>query len=511
MFLPTEDNFATKGSRSLKKEVWVSRRSALSCGGVSVIPLVGLDSAIQEYSHNRRICWQFEPHPGFEKMISKDNTEGIGSFEISIMGKDKLWKYLNETAERLSKETETSVDLNFLTPYEAIKLVCETIQDRVAYEYLIIGKEGKRMVECGEIKKTLRPELVDLCKANPDKFDSETKKLEIKIDSMTADQILEGGFGVCRHIAATASTMYGLLKERQRGLMLNGTYLAYHGQNVGNQQLRSIIESHSYNIFLVTSPSGEVAISIVDPTWMLDEDSELDYTWKRISQACSFLSEYGRSIGMKDVEKTVSALVSEGVSRMENYFSENKLSLYSNGDEPCVSEFLSDYISLIDQGNVGRSGETLSHMIRFLSNYDCDRVRALLEVLGRPSYEFVNCQDEKTIQRGRFAELNRELKNIDFLSGSKMDNLVLTETLMRTIDQFSLKWLLFLEKRIRNLDAEDFEYLGLVGHCVRACIALKTAPSEVSQLQKIQQALNVVRAHRILGDLLSFGGIYLNV
>lgn len=492
---------------SRQKEIQLSRESAIKSENVSIIALSGLDAELSEYNDGGRECWEFEPLPGFERLIAGDNVDGIRTFEVGIGGKNKLWGYLCETAGNCFDSAGKKINLDLLTPYQAASLVGKTIKEHVNYENLLNDLAVEEMIEADQIYKTLRPDLLSLYIKNPRKFYTEVEKLNDEIDKMRAEQLMEQGFGVCRHIAAEAAVLYQLLKEKQQGVLLNGTYMIYHGENVGDQALSSVVGRHSYNILLVTSPTGELKLSVVDPTWMMDREGDMDYTWERISQGCAFLSEYGDYFEIDDVESTVSDLAEQASLRLIKYFA--KLPLYSHGDSQSIYNFLNDYVSLLNQSVIGKTGRTIKHLISLYESNGYSRERMLTDLLDLPSYIYKS-YDETIIRDERLGELNLEFRKVDFTQKEGLtDLLILHETLGNTLGNYSLKWLRKLDEGRLNLNTSYREGLELIGHYVCACIGLNIFPNSPRQVEVVQHALYVARKFNVKGDLLTLGGNYL--
>lgn len=500
---PTKNNW-------LSREVAVCRETAIRSGKVAVLALPGTKTELWEYADGGRKSWQFEPLPNLERVIAKDGVEGHKTFEVSRWdGKEKLWNFLSLSAQRMSKELGREIDLEVLTPYQALSLVKETIVNGVAYEYLILSEAGE-YIESGEANKTSRPDLLEIYKTDQEKFKIEAGELEERLDKMTADKILEGGFGVCRHIAALASVLYELLKERQRGLLLNGTYLLYHGENVGEEPLNAVVGSHSYNIFLTTTPEKEITLSVVDPTWVLGEGGELDYTWKRISQTCSFLTEYGDFLEVDDVRKTVNDLSTEAVKRLETFFEKESLPVRAKKGGMGIVSFLDDYVSLIGQSEMGRRGKTSEYVGGLFESRGVDRTEALSEVLRLPSYiKTLRSDGEQVIRTQRWSEINRGLREWHFSKMKREESRSINGLLGKTLENINFEWLVDLE--ILGSMPSSAILVELTGHFVRSCVELEITPDNLKVLLMIQQALNIARKYHIEGDLLTYGGNFLKL
>lgn len=509
LFFPDKVDLKKGLREGMKKEVLVGRESAIKSGKVSIISLPGLETDLTEYFDEGRQCWTFEPVPRFEKVVRKDDGKTMKAFGIGRNGKFRLWQILENTAKDLKTITGQRFDMALLTPYEAVQLVGETIRKNMEYEDLI----GESVSELMISKKiaTSRPDLLPLLKTDPAKFESEAERVGRTIDGMTAETLLETGFGVCRHIAAVSTVLYELLKEKQQGTLLNGTYLVYKSERTTKEPYTSVVGNHAYNVLAVTAPTGEVKVSVLDTTWMLGKEGDGDYTWDRISQACSFISGYGEYYGIEEPDLAAMELAEKAVRRLEYFFFTKEMRSYASADKMNILDFLSDYVCLVDQTKIGKVGGTLHHSVELLGRYGLSRNKAAMEILKLPSFVNELANGVSVLRHQRTMELNLELNNIDFFGSWNTDLKDLSRFLGKTLGGYNLNRLKELEAGKVVIDDNDLDGLELIGHFVRSCIGLETAPENMEQVLVVQQALNVVRKYGIEGDLLNLGGNFLSV
>jgi hypothetical protein len=194
---------------------------------------------------------------------------------------------------------------------------------------------------------TSRPDLVGEATQNPEKFKQERQKLEELVNSLPADELLTMGWGTCRHIAATASVLYEVLKTRQNGLLMNGSYLLYYSEP---EHRYPTVGNHAYNLLVTTSPPAEndsrpdVTISVLDPTSVV-AINKLDYTWTRISQIPQFIKKFGPLLGLEKAGRQSLGLADVATKRMEEYLSGRQISESDNNPE--LANVLNDYVSLV--------------------------------------------------------------------------------------------------------------------------------------------------------------------
>jgi len=450
-----------------------ARQSAISVGSIRIIPLTGQEASLLEYlGDNPKRAWEFEPFPNLETIIDKESTDQLT--EVTLKANEhKLWQYLAETAETIKKETDISLDIRNLTPHQAMFLINTLILKKMHYEYLLLSANPARLVEIigTDPNKTSRPDILELALKDENKFKKEVQKLSSKLDSMPADQLIGYGFGVCRHIAAITRKLYETLKKQQLGLLLNGSYVITHNERTGNQENTPVVNNHAYNIFIVTSPQKghepTVLLTVTDPTWMLDEPDIPDRTNERISQAISFLSEFGSHLKLYNPQVTAQKLAEIAASRIECYLSEN----YDR-------DTINDYTALLVQ--TGRSPEDIINTLRSVyTRFGVNEIDFLSLLFLIPAFTSTHSGNMRIIRDFWETPLAKEISHIRF----DQPELAAESTFLKThLDQsISLlrpQWFGTLTSR-RKIDIFRGPFC-LINELIRACAELQEAPSEKS-------------------------------
>ncbi len=487
----------------------LSREGALKIGKVSVLSLAGVESKMEEYMNDGRVCWEFEPLPNFEKIVNEIAKGNINSFEVGVNGRQKILNYLEKTAEQIALETGETMNLWMLTPSQAIRLIEETIKSRMNYEYLVLS-DAAVYAKNGEIKKTSRPELLKLLQNNSKRFYDQSQELIDEIDSLTADKLLDFGFGVCRHFTAMACAMYEVLKEEQLGILLNGSYLVYNSETKNDEGRRSVVGEHGYNILVVSSPNKEVSLSVLDMTRAI-ENIDLDYTWRRISQVCYFLTNFGEYFGIEDSNKIGKDLALEGCRRLVRYFDANRLPLFPTKYRKGVVEFLDDYVCLINQTEIGETGGALAHLVELFETFSSDNVEAVMQVLALPSYVKEN-GDEVRLRSGRAKEINLELRKIDFDEQAEFNLSYMYDVIESTIRYYSLDAFDSLVKDLNiPLSESTLSCMELIGHFMRICVGQGRVPKLEFSREVIDIAIRLAKRRGLRGDLIDFEQRYRNL
>ena len=492
----------------IPEEVFTAREAAIRYGKVSIVALDGQVTGLEEYFGSRKECWQEEPFFGFEQIVSSNAEDKIKAFEASASGRNKIWSYLELSAKKMMTESGEKIDLKLLTPGLAVKLIEKTIRDNIAYEN-VLAANIRNIVLFGEQGiTTSRPELIELAKTYFGQFEVEAKKVYKEFDSMTADQILDIGFGICTHISALATVMYEVLKERQEGILLNGSYLIYHDEGNENQ-LNVVVGQHAYNMLIVTTPKKEVNLSVLDFTFSLSND-DLDKTWLRISQACGFLTQYGELLEVAGLENVVDKLATEGKERLEKYFHSMKLPLYSVHKEKSISGYLNDYVALIGLTKAGAKEGAAKSVMNIFINKGETRIKAIRKMLAMPSYFTINISGEISLKTDRFREINRELDLINFGDGQIIDR-------MSVLDIFENTIRLINTGDFRKTTAEGgsvtlgnytFESLSLIAHFVRGCVATGFIPNKSYSRTMIEKSIALSKKYSLKNGLVEMEGRY---
>lgn len=458
----------------LKNRTVVARQSAISEENVGVISFMGHQSGLDEFlGDSPRKVWEFEPHPNIEKLVAENvSLEAEGAHEaperVAKADNEKLWKYLEETVERINKSENTrSLDIKNLTPFQAVYVIQKLLNERMNYEDLMgsmsLG-EIREGVKSGEIVSG-GLEIVEKYGDDSKKYVREVNKYEKRINKMSADQLLDAQFGVCRHFAATAQKLFQLLKERQDGLQMNGSYYLYHSESVGHQRLKSLENNHAYNILVTTEPldggGQKTLVSVRDPTFDISRKYvSLDFTYERISQAVSFLYEYGSEIGVENTKKICKGLARKGAERLEQDMILRKELNHFN-----------DFAALKYQA-LDKPGKQLIHELKeTFSAINLDQIDFLLKLADIPVLHY---KDSEQLRSEFIEAYVFEIENISFASETEQwsKKMELMNTIRNQFSHFDKKTL-FMIPVYTTLNRNNYKYclneFRLMNQYARAC------------------------------------------
>ncbi len=393
----------------LRKETSLAYENAITHGPVTIISSPGLYVPMPDWL-NKRI-WQFDPFPAFSNHVlslQAYNVEG----SIFSPNRGKLLKYLEKTAASLTEKTGINLDLENLTPHQAVDIVFSLLKFRMNYEYLIAdpSQEDIEGLRNGKIK-TSSPGLIPLFEKNSKVFNKRITALEVKIDRMTTDQRLELGFGVCRHFAVDASVLYECLKQIQKGLLLNGTYLLCHSDRLS--QYRSV-NNHAYNIFLATRPeendNHHYFLTVLDPT-RLFFDIDYDVTWIRLAQVLGFLIKNGEKINIDNPESLATILADHAVDRVSRYFESVRK---PTGFESEIWNIICDYAALLAQSSFRSENKVLSRIQQIIMMFGYSSTKALVAALGTPLFFKKTGSGDLFFENKWSEELVQKISGVDF-------------------------------------------------------------------------------------------------
>lgn len=436
-------------------------QDAIVADGISIVSNSGL-SGIQEYNIDSvKNCWYFEPNPSFTRSL--DHHVGYDPFKKmdGAAGKEKLFNMLGASLAEINSMFNYPYDIEVLTPSQAAAVVENLIRRKMKYEELLNP-------EADEIKRSSNTDLIGIRTSDPEKFKNEVAWLEESLDNMTASELLDKGWGVCRHIAGIASVLYEVLKEKQKGILLNGTYLTYHDEINEIIEGQASVGSHAYNMLVITYPrtdnskSGGVdaSLTILDMTFGIDNNNT-DYTWSRISQACSFLTRYGRQLEISDIDSKVQMLLEKAVIKCENDI--QKMGF----DKWVYSGCSADYVSLLNQVK-NMSGFALDHLLTIFEKHGKDRVDMLL--------------GNKVVFKGeRTEDLLNQLFKVEYTAefSDKFKSLL---DLMANEVCLSAKYFEYHRNDAGADELPDRNTMLFVGEFVRASVALSVIPNEKNKL-----------------------------
>jgi|WetSurMetagenome_2_1015567.scaffolds.fasta_scaffold38689_2 hypothetical protein len=468
----------------MKLETATAREAAIAYDGVKIMALSGQETILSEYlgeeiSHR---VWEFEPHPDFEAEVAKKrkgcHSEGPTLNMMEKADEDKLWQFLETTVEEIKKEKGLSLDIKNLTPYQAVLVIEELMKKRLNYEHLIGSKDMIAVVKNAKEHGTSRKDLLELAQKEPEKFEKSVADLDEKIDHMSADQLLEFQFGVCRHIAATSQKLYEVLRERQNGLLMNGSYMIYHNEGLGEQTKSRLIENHAYNILVVTTPGEgnktEVSLSVLDPTWRLNS-KRYDYTYQRISQTISFLTEYGDKLGVENKVAVCQRLAAMAGERLRGWMVRKE-----------DHQEIKDYAALLVQ--TGKDSDEVIHDLKEVYiGFGYSQVDFILDMFEIPAISSV--RDNERVTRGKFnLSLAKEIAQYQFNGDPEMEESSeeLRKAIDRDVSQKNPNWQYFtnpgsFDVKKDKFNNEDEGGLAMINELVRASVELNVEPSKKAQ------------------------------
>lgn len=369
------------------EETQVARSSAIRHQNVSIMALAGQEITVRDLEIKQ--FWESDPHPNLESNLIQNEFNVIGGKASFFGGEARLWQYLSETAKEIEQETKNPLNIYSLTPTEAVFLIKELVRRRLNYDDLIAGVVTQEKIDQNKIK-TARPKILSHFSKNKNKYESKRANYITTVNLKKADKLISHSFVVCRHVAAISSILYEVLRSKQQNILMNGSYLIYHNEELGNQREKASVDMHSYNVLYTTRPtktSPEVYLTVLDPTWVMKSnmDSSSDYTHQRVSQACSSLFEHGDFFNIPNTADTVQTLAVLALNRIKN------------ASEPDV--IFNDYISLEYQASNSDSIKALNKAYAYLVQCGNSRTDILIDLLQNPPAVYENLENLSSIRQ----------------------------------------------------------------------------------------------------------------
>jgi len=287
----------TENIRSV--EHFLAERGAIQNKNVRIIPLEGIDTLVAEDPGDRSAP-DFEPFGRKEllrKLYGENSTEKYNVVRvIERSDMEELWKQVEEFAkEPKIKKMLNGNSLTNLTPYQAAQLVYRLIDAKIAYDYEAVPEYFKAL------SKEDQERLNSIKEKDPEEYNTYIRERNVDLDSMTAEELLKHGRGVCRHKAGAASAVYEAIKEKQEGPNLNGTYMIYYGTRTNFSASIHAVENHAYNLLVISRENadesapdadGYLDVVVLDPT-MENSIIRYDTTSERVSAALAFIKRRG--------------------------------------------------------------------------------------------------------------------------------------------------------------------------------------------------------------------------
>lgn len=413
------------------RESNLARMSAIKHQNISIMALAGQEITFSDLE--LKYFWESDPYPNLESQIISNKINVIGGKASFFGGEANLWKYLSMTANEITQETNNPLDILSLTPTEAIYLIGELVRRRLNYDDLIANYISQEKIDENKIS-TGRPDILKHFTKKPKKFQQLSKQYSTSVNYKKADQLIEHGFVVCRHIAAISSILYEVLRSKQQNILMNGSYLIYHDERLGEQKQKASVDMHSYNILYTTHPttsSPEVYISVLDPTYIVNSNPEManpDFTNIRISQACSSLYEYGNLFNIPKTKDTVQSLATLALNRI-------KKSSKSGAD-------YNDFISLEFQAHKGDSVKALNDAFNHLVQCGNTRTELLIELLQNPPATYQSIKYNSTLRLSWLPGIIDQINKLEIYY-YEIDNIkILLNLLENHVSQISTDYLL---------------------------------------------------------------------
>ena len=390
------------------------KQAAITHKNISIVGLPGQEITLKEAKQG--LFWQDDPYPNLESQLLTRSFDVIGGKATLFGGEAKLWQHLQETVNEIARDNQIFLDIHNLTPPEAVLLIKELIRRKLNYDDLIAGSVSTEKINANKVR-TAKPEFLDYFTKDYKKYQKLAKSYSNKVGYMTSDQIIKHGFAVCRHVAAVASVLYQVLRNNQHSILLNGSYLLYHGEKFGSQWPKACIGDHSYNILYVTHPKHnaiEISLSVIDTTYTMSSNnflSDPDYTPTRLSQACSSLFEYASLFDIN--QKVVTNLADLALKRTKTNLDKGKAIFNYQERSAIIDEYLADYASLAFQGTPGKNKKALEVVYQAYQKDGLSREDMLVDLLNiHPvTYESNN---EQLIKRAWVPEVIEQLNKINF-------------------------------------------------------------------------------------------------
>lgn len=318
-----------------------------------------------------------------------------------------LWDKVKEIAQ--TEETTDilgNFDIKNLTPYQAAMLVSLVVRKNMTYDDAAV----EEYIDWVPLKE--RQNILEMKKESNEKYQEWLKERNDNLDKMSADYLLFNGKGVCRHVSAVGAALYEAIKQRQDGLLLNGTYFAYYAPNTKYDLGTSVVNNHAYNLLVVTRPETKdkkatMDITVVDLTQVMNNSPKYnsesyDTTYERISSAIGFVKTVGNYF-IDDSEKEAKTLVKRFLERKDTV--------------PWKKNELSDYVALMNINSLHKDTVVRSIVERIPAMKEDNDVRADYFNLFYEADATSNKSDEdgiRILDRDYFDAVYREFQKLDF-------------------------------------------------------------------------------------------------
>lgn len=394
---PFIENLRTMKIRATDIGVEAARAASITEGNLHITSEFGLTTSLENWLDDKERSWEFDPFPQLNTQIANSIEYDSCSYNNEKRTKPrKLYEYLQHEVCDMNKNNGGEIDIELLTPSQALEVVMRVLSRRVIYDHLAASNVvDVANIPSHQLNQDER-EILRLKDKDPKKFIKEVNRINRKLDESTADRILKNKKGVCRHFAATASVLYDALKDIQKGTLLNGSYLAFYNEKFGKDEKHQLIGLHAYNIFVVTRPNekGEPDIftSVIDFTHG-NRDDGYDFTYKRLSQGIYFLREMGNKLGIRNIKCKTIKLAEEARDRL--LFNMMKK---DENDSLVYFEFLEmfrDYATLTTLSEPGENGKNIETLSELLKKRNYQKTETILLLMGMEPFS-----DENFLKNG---------------------------------------------------------------------------------------------------------------
>lgn len=392
------------------------KKGAITYQNIVIVPLEGQELTIDDLKTKK--FWTTDPYPNLESTLLQNvHNKSIGNSTSFFGGETKLWQYINKTATSIKNEDGINLDIYNLTPTEAVFLVKEIVRRELSYDELMVGGVTEEHINKNGIN-TARTDILNHFSKNKNRFDKESTSYIASVDSKTADQILDHGYAICRHIAAVSSVLYESIRKKQQSIIMNGSYLIYHDEALGDQSYKASVGEHAFNILFVTHPSKNkslVQTSVIDPTYIIRDkvsSTNPDHTVGRISQCCSSLSEIGYLFDIDQADITKISDIS--ADKIKKHLLNKSPIFYNNESKATKDNLVSDYLSLAFQGTARNGTKVLDSLYEIYKSKNKTREEMVENILLLPPLTYQSDKGNKCIRKIWIPELIKQLQMINF-------------------------------------------------------------------------------------------------
>jgi hypothetical protein len=474
-----------------------SNRILSESGRTTVISTQGVDRRMSEVVEEGAELWQFDSMgdrfstKGWMKLINAGFKPEFVCHKRS--DENKLWGFLEEEIRSDEVVEEFGeIDINNLNPYQALFIVTQLIKKRMKYDHLAGLVTNDVPEDARKDEGRLQTDEKWAKRAKKEPTDKLADKRYKDLNGKSAEQLLDEGWGVCAHFSAISSHLYDLLKERQKGLGLNGSYLLYWNEGsalelaMTTTAYNNTYERHAMNILVVTRPPGqtdpEMEVGVIDYTTSiglkdlmkpeqtpnpeldpvlkkLESRLSIDQTFLNIPTAISFVKKFGHIFSVADPEK-------ESVS-----LAENTLERVDRRPDRLIESFgydagLDSFAALLTLSDSDKKGT----VIKDLDPEKRPSIMYASHLYDIPAISFP-INGVRHIKKEYIIQLSEYLDNLDFNLSPHDNRREEAATLLgHMIDQYHSRYQFFKGKLKKYFKETNYDYL--VKQIIRMMVGL---------------------------------------